>query len=572
MVKIKKLALLVGLGSFAFHVLAEELPLGDVSTNPVSNMFSYRGYLREYLSVNLDDNIVGPSGQMTGKGELSMARTVLRLDGAAKLNEKLSFVGTVRVVREVRTDYMKDLDNAAAQSSVFSGFYNKEKYNENELREGYFVLKPTQNISLKLGRQQVAWGETDFLRGTDIVHGFDYRWRSLLESENEELRTPLVMANAEIYFPKVDGTLQLLYRPGWDKGADVVNKRDLFGGRWAGQPNKGINNLDAAPYNYHHSEGDTKDANWGFRWSSKFSDTSYSLMYYKGLSLDPVVNSIAMSAPGSPGSPLTSVPVYMAGSIVNSQSYGSAPANGFLESIFPRIETIGATLNTYFEKVDGVVRGELAYVPNQPFNVGSRFNAIVGAPITIGAIPGLDTLSPGCAPPPGAPCLTFPTVVLPGAGGIIKKHVMNTMVGFDKTLPLQNIFGTSRPSTFSVQLFDTWITNFDEKDDIVDLFSYGAKKKRHSTTLSSALINNYRYDTINVGLAVIYDVTWGDTILIPSIEFAPGDKWRFRVEGDFTFAKNSDIKTRGGQVEDSTHPLGTGKNNDQLYFRATYQF
>ncbi len=85
------------------------------------------------------------------------------------------------------------------------------------------------------------------------------------------------------------------------------------------------------------------------------------------------------------------------------------------------------------------------------------------------------------------------------------------------------------------------------------------------------LINNYRYDTINVGLAAIYDVTWGDTILIPSIEFAPGNAWRFRVEGDF-FIPNHNAKSRAGEVENRTHPLGFSDNNDQLYFRATYQF
>lgn len=562
--KIKKLILLAGLSGLSFFASAQEVPMAGEISSSSSDVFSFRGYLREYLSVNLDDNIVGLAGDKTGKGELSMARTVLRLDGTAKISENLTFVGVARVVREARTGYMKDLDNAAAQSSFFTS-YNREKYNETELREGYAVWKPIDNLKLTLGRQQVVWGETDFLRGTDIIHGFDYRWRSLLENDNEELRTPLVMANAEIYVPSVDGTLQLLYRPGWDRGVDVVNKRDLFGGRWAGQPNKGINLLDTAPYNYHHSEGDTKDANWGFRWSSKFRDISYSFMYYRGLSLDPVVNSVLQGAPSTVsalGSPLTPVPFPLLGTIVQAQSYGTTPANGLSETIFPRIETLGATFNTYFEGVDGVVRGELAYVPSQPFNFGSQFNAIVGAPA-------FDAVSPGCNAPPF--CLAFPTSVVPGAGGIIKKHVLNTMVGFDKNLALQDIFGTSRPSTFSVQLFDSWITNFNSQDDIVEVFGYGAQRKRHSTTVSAVLINNYRYDTINVGLAAIYDVSWGDTTLIPSIEFAPGNSWRFRIEGDF-FIPNHNAKSRAGEVENRTHPLSLSDNNDQLYFRATYQF
>jgi len=561
-----KLALLGGLGGLWFFLSAHaaELPEVAQASQPVSDMFSLRGYLREYLSFNLEDNIVGLTGDKIGKGKLSMARTVLRLDGTAKVSDDLMFVGVVRSVAEMQTGYMKDLAKAAAQSSFLTS-YNRERYNETELREGYAVWRPVDNLKLTLGRQQVAWGETDFLRGTDIIHGFDYRWRSLLESDNEELRTPLVMANAEIYVPSVDGTLQLLYRPGWDLGKDVVNKRDLFGGRWAGQPNKGINSVDAAPYNYHHSTGDTSDANYGFRWSSKFKETSYALMYYRGLNLDPIVNSTLQSAPhpvSALGSPLTPVPFPSLGGIIQAQSYGTAPANGLAEIIYPRVATLGATMNTYWENADAVIRGELAYVPNQPFNFGSQFNAIVGAPA-------FDAASPGCTASPF--CLTFPTSVLPGAGGIIKKRVLNTMVGFDKNLALQDVFGTSRPSLFSVQLFDNWITNFDKQDDIVEVFGYGAQRKRHSTIVSAVLINNYHYDTINVGLAGIYDVFWGDTILIPSIEFAPGSTWRFRIEGDFTIPQHG-AKSRVGQVENSTHPLGFSDNNDQLYFRLTYQF
>ena len=51
------------------------------------------------------------------------------------------------------------------------------------------------------------------------------------------------------------------------------------------------------------------------------------------------------------------------------------------------------------------------------------------------------------------------------------------MFRIDKEFKWMDSLGTHRPSLSSVQLFDTWILSHDDKDEIVEFASFGAKRK-----------------------------------------------------------------------------------------------
>ena len=89
--------------------------------------FSYSGYVREHLSVNLQDapertvpirqnvfaspnSLIGAENfdKVGGQGELSMARTTLKLDGLLDLGFA-QVVGVGRVVREHHTEYERSI-------------------------------------------------------------------------------------------------------------------------------------------------------------------------------------------------------------------------------------------------------------------------------------------------------------------------------------------------------------------------------------------------------------------------------------------------------------------------------
>ena len=467
-------------------------------------------------------------------------------------------------------------------STFLAGAQNRftPDYDENDfhdiMRELYVTFDVGDRTHFKLGKQQVVWGETDFFRAMDIIHGYDLSWRSFLETENEELRKPLIMANVEIDIPEWGGSLQLVYRPGWDEGEDIGNRGALEGGRWAPQPwgGAGVTQSIIGPYNYHHSDGDVRDDNYGFRWSGVWNQIGYSLAYWRGADTDGLVNRN---------------PVI--GGSNNFSDYESG--SNLTELLFPKIETFGLSLNAYIESLDIVARSEMAFTPNKPYNTGT--NTFVdlmafglgcddgnAATCGFGAAPQFTALSVLRNDPDNlANTLYDPTdlttsnagltLKVAGLGPVVEKDTLRIMLGFDKNLNLMSLLGTQRPSFWTVQLFDTWIVNFDKDDDIVDLFGFSAPKREHSTILTNAIVLNYAYDTINPGLAMGVDLGNFDMFLIPSVDFVFGDHWRLKLEADIFLPRHSKTGNLGFE-ENDTRLLGTLDNRDQLVARITYQF
>lgn len=532
----------------SFGSVLMALLAGGTAAPAGAGEYALHGYVREYLSVNLEDkpepnahgNAIG------GAGQLSMARTVLKLDADAKFD--LFYVKAVgRFSRENRTPYLEELEKAAQAGPFPGGSIVKNEYNEESLRELYVGFDLGSAAHLILGKQQVVWGESDFFRATDIVNGFDLRWRAI-ERENEETRSPLWLANLSVDVPYTEGQLQFIFRPGWDRARDVITQRDLFGGRDSGAGYRGVNSLGSAPYNFDNPAGDTDDANYGVRWTHSLFDHAldYSLLYYRGLNREAIVNSTGIEASTiTVGNPFG----------VAAQPMGTAPRNGISEIIFPKIDIFGLTFTSDISSQALVLRGEIAYVPNQPYNVGTNFNL---------ALPGVFfNLPPGTAVPLGN---------VPGLGGIIEKATLRPMIGFDKTIRwTQNVLKTQRPSLWTVEVFDQWIMNYRRSDDIVEVFGYGAAAREHQPIFTTTLTLNYDHDHINPSIALLYDLNFGDAILIPAVDYKFGDHWRFYAEATINLPAHG-VKKRQSEVENDTHLLGLGGNNSQLLFRATYLF
>lgn len=474
-----------------------------ISVAEITNASSFEtsGYIRQQFSFNLEDQ---PETIEDDKYDVSMMRTTVRLDFDGEIGP-IGYHFVTRASRESSTDYLDRLEDLGGGSGDLGSYYDDE-----EVREAVLSINPTKNISMRLGKQQIAWGETDFFTGLDIIHGFDYSWRSFLEVENEELRKSLVMLNNIIQVPSLGGALQVWIRPGWDEDEDIGTTYDLFGGRWANQPNKGVDFLEGfgIDYNYDHKSGDTDDVTYGLRWSGVAGDFNYSVAYLTGFNTDPVVNSVFDPYQGDIKLP-------------------------FAEFIYPEVKTFGFTLSTYSDSTDSVWSAEFAYTQGKPYNVGSAF-------------------------------------FLPGFLGIVEKDVLRSMVRMDKQMDLSGFLGTSRPSLVSVQIFDTWLTDFDKDDDIVDLAGYSSLKKEHSSIITLLMLMNYDNDRINPALAAGYDLTYGGGFIIPSVEYAYGDHLRIRLEADIFFDDGDTVPSVGDSSD--THLFGYFANNDQLALRITYQF
>jgi hypothetical protein len=353
--------------------------------------FNLGGYVREHLSFNLGDPV---ETKADDKFEMSMARSTVQLEASArKDNVSLFLIG--RAVGEVRTHYLERLEKAGANSG---SDMMDDWYNDLSLREAYVEIKPSDRIMLRLGKQQIVWGETDFFQALDLIHGYDYTWRTFLEGENEDTRKPLIMANAMIDIPELNGNLQIFIRPGFDDEEDIGSSYDLFGGRWALTPNKTVDFFPLVPYDFHHSEGDVDDVTGGIRWTGLLNNINYSLSYFKTFRPDPVVNTALGTA------------------------WKDTPTGPLGNFIFPKIDVYGLTASYAAPPpIDAVFSTEVAYILDMPYNIGSDFAD-------------------------GA---------LPGFGGIVTKDTLRLMLRMDKPLDLREALGTNKPSFFTVQIFDT---------------------------------------------------------------------------------------------------------------------
>ena len=213
---LKPLAVAVVLASVAATQAAAQSGASSGVSSLISGDYTrFGGYVRTWGSWNLENpgneervaqqngfggftptETLTPTGR-DEKGEMSMARASLFLDWENRRGEIVT-KATVRLDREYKTSYLERLDNNRGRNSVIdlnntlgvvtSSDSLMEQYNNEQIRDLYIDFPVNDRIQARLGKQQVVWGETDFFRALDQVTGFDYRWRSFLEVENEELR------------------------------------------------------------------------------------------------------------------------------------------------------------------------------------------------------------------------------------------------------------------------------------------------------------------------------------------------------------------------------------------------
>ncbi|MBT9518101.1 MAG: LysR family transcriptional regulator, partial [Methyloversatilis discipulorum] len=299
---------------------------------------------------------------------------------------------------------------------------------------------------------------------------------------------------------------------------DIGNTYDIRGGRWFFQPYRGFDLTQVTDKNCDHKDGDMDDVTGGIRWSGEAYGLNYSIAYLTTFAADPVASSVFRPHQG--------VPV----------------TGAVFDLIHPKIDVLGATVSGYSETLDAVISAEVAFTKDQPYNVGSgAFN------------PGNAAVNPGI-----------------GLNGIKKKDTLRTMIRIDKDLNLEGIFGTSRPSFSSVQLFNTQVLDYDGREDLVRLFAYGTPLNEHSTILTMFTTLNYKNDTINPGLAVGFDLSNGGGFAIPSVAMTFSDKWLAKVEADIFWDGGKSNRTQFSNGESQL--FGYFSRASQLVFRLTRQF
>lgn len=162
---------------------------------------SLTGFLKNQTTIRTTDHTL----DYADAGQLQMFRNTLQMEQDYKFCEGFHLYAIERMWYEGMWDLDHSLDQRAQnemKSSFSKGLYNKgfTKSSFDEfMRELYFIID-YKDLQLRIGKQQVVWGESDGLRMSDIINPLDMSWHYIFENW-EDIRIPLWMMNLKYNFP-----------------------------------------------------------------------------------------------------------------------------------------------------------------------------------------------------------------------------------------------------------------------------------------------------------------------------------------------------------------------------------
>jgi hypothetical protein len=236
-------------------------------------------------------------------GSPSIARATLQIEAHWDFTSKYALHMIFRGVRSARLaadEYAQvpnPPDDPALRHDYAKNWVQDNYYNRVDLREFYLDALPLHWLTFRIGRQQVAWGETGQFRLLDVVNPIDSTWRFGALESFEDQRIPLWMALMTLDVPKLAGALESLWIPGIDKDRDIVSPPLSMSGAW-GVPYSnvpGLYRIRNKDFRYPNSK-DLSDSRVGFRWKADLGEhASYSLVYMYTHMQTPVLTGIELT-------------------------------------------------------------------------------------------------------------------------------------------------------------------------------------------------------------------------------------------------------------------------------------
>src|SRR3989304_3136301 len=134
--------------------------------------FELKGFLRNITAVRTENPKGGLGGDQFKSGDVELSKSFLQVEGTYTIKP------TLKVYGRWRGAY--DAGFAIKGAEKFSQAVIDDQRLENEVQELYVDIQQG-SLFLRLGKQQVVWGESDGLRLADIINPLDFRWHYFLE-------------------------------------------------------------------------------------------------------------------------------------------------------------------------------------------------------------------------------------------------------------------------------------------------------------------------------------------------------------------------------------------------------
>lgn len=341
--KLKK-ALKPFIGMVGLFLALSFMPGEEVNALTLDKEGNYQlgGYLQNLSGIRLKDGTRLADGTRNYEaGDLSMFRNELFLDLSARISYRFQFKAIGRGHYEGVWGLDDDVNQLPKDKKARPGPHALDMESDFDFREYYMTIREGDFL-VKLGRQQVAWGEADAIPIADVVNPLDLSWRWSFPTW-EEIRIPLHMLNAFYTVPGSAHELkfELVYIP-----ADFRPHNFAYpGANWDVYSNIGLPNA-VGEMIFDQMEEDLPDNNLsnpqgGVRVRALLGpwDTYWFVFYGRDKAGVSTVNLDDVMA----GDPLP------------------------LRYEFPYTTTIGMTFNVYAPWLETVFRGEAGYVIDQPF-------------------------------------------------------------------------------------------------------------------------------------------------------------------------------------------------------------
>jgi len=181
------------------------------------------GFIRQEFSFGVSDS----NRLKTNQSGLHSAYQIWYLDSNVRFTRNLEVRGILRLWGDLAYQLLSD-------NSHFERYFKSSKKNLNwdddfdQILREFYISYYTENFFVRIGKQQIGWGEADGLRLIDVINPLDSRRGPFYDTEGyEEVRIPKWMIKTEFY----PGDIGRLYDIGlefyWNPG-DVRETGELI--------------------------------------------------------------------------------------------------------------------------------------------------------------------------------------------------------------------------------------------------------------------------------------------------------------------------------------------------------
>ena len=480
-----------------------------------------------------DDYGLTGTSEGLDSGDYYMCRNTLQLEASWKLLDNVTVSGIFRAFYDAALELDKDLEDNVINADAEGAIDDFER--DTALRELYTDVS-FGNWKLRIGKQQIVWGESDGFRMSDVINPLDYSWHYFFPSW-EDIRVPLWALNANYYVPFAEDyqlSVEMVWLPGAFDNGFKGNKLAPSGTNWSSGyltqyfhdaldavsavctshgilPIKGITNMrqlilpvlsgfhgrtGAVQYfqdsiEYSEPENDIRNSEFGLRVKALVNDWDLSLFNFYCRNDNPSFREDWLRT------------------VITS----TAREDELFEYLW--VNKTGATFNFYSPRIKTVFRGECVYTMDEPFFPKNPFTV----DFSRGGLPVLN-------------CVTY------------ESDTFAYMLGFDRPTVIEALNPT-RSFFISGQMFQKFIFDFDDDMTTMDMSNDDMQ------TLFTLLINTgFCYDTIMPQVFMMYDVS-GEGWIQPQVEYVYGSYWRFGIGANFLMSSNKKQAYFGGMRDNN---------------------